>query len=145
MTNRCNEGGADGLGNINRLNIDSINKQLKAAARASDTAKLAPLLLDPKCHALFKDNNGITALMWAAHKGHGACPCLPLPMSDPLATDSGGGNALMHAAYNGHASCVRRLLPLSDVLVKNDEEQTPANWTENLDMNPWQNLWMPTL
>ena len=90
--------------------MESINDQLRAAARDGDTAKLKTLLLDPKSDALSEDKYGMTALMAAASSGHESCLELLLPVSAPLVKDRQSETALMRAVANGNTSCVKILL-----------------------------------
>ena len=50
-------------------------------------------LLLPKSDALSKDQNGMTALIYAAYSGHEACLRLLLPASDACAKDGRGFTA----------------------------------------------------
>ena len=76
------------------------------------------------------DGYGATALMFAAHNGHGECVRQLLAVSDANARDGSGKTALMMAAENGHEGCVRLLLPVSDLGVRNDGWDTALDVAE---------------
>ena len=122
-----------------------INDRLREAAKLGHAVELEALLREPGCDALAKNNNGMTALMWAAGKGQEACVRLLLPVSGVLAKvsavrelktalrepacgtlikDINGMTALMGAVFHGHEACVQLLLPTSDVLAADGKGQT---------------------
>ena len=102
----------------------NLQDKLFAAAQDGDQAKLEGLLLHPKCDALAKNDDGWTALMWAARCGNASCLQRLLQVSDPWATDHDGSTALIHASFGGHTSCLQLLLPVSDPWAK-----THNGWT----------------
>ncbi|EET02696.1 Protein 21.1 [Giardia duodenalis ATCC 50581] len=55
-----------------------------------------------------KDITGMTALMWAAHRGHTEC-VKPLLEKEAGMQAENGWTALMFAAYNGNVGCARLL------------------------------------
>ena len=60
------------------------------------------------------NNNGETALMFAARKGDDEMVEILLPKSDAKAVPNSGYTALMLAAKYGNVEMVERLLPKSD-------------------------------
>ena len=55
-----------------------------------------------------KDITGMTALMWAAHRGHTECVKSLLEKEAGMQAEN-GWTALMFAAYNGNVGCARLL------------------------------------
>ena len=61
------------------------------------------MILSKGCNVDIQDNNGFTALMWAAKKGHNEiCDSLINKGCDVDIPDKGGSTALMWAARYGH-------------------------------------------
>ena len=69
--------------------------------------------LDRGADPLATTPSQMTALHWAAYKGHADCVALLLPLSNPNLPDCYGQTPLILAARVGHANCVRLLLPVS--------------------------------
>ena len=103
-----------------------INEQLRGAARKGSTLNLKDLMNESGCNVLGTDNDGMTALMWAAYSGHSAAVSLTLCKSDALVQDNDGLMALMWAACGGDDACVRLLLPVSDILAFDQVGETAA-------------------
>ena len=89
------------------MSSNDMDKELMAAAKAGDSAKVSKLLLLGANPRSLESG----ALQWAASNGHAECLMRLLPVSDAKADDS---CALRLAAQNGHAECLRLLLPVSD-------------------------------
>jgi ankyrin repeat protein len=82
---------------VRRNNVDLIKRLLRNGADANAT-----------------NNNGETALMFAARKGDDEMVEILLPKSDAKAVPNSGYTALMLAAKYGNVKMVERLLPKSD-------------------------------
>jgi len=60
-------------------------------------------------------NDGHTALLWAAERGHDQCLVKLLEKSVNIdQQDSQGYTALIHAAHKGHLACVKTLMQISN-------------------------------
>ena len=70
--------------------MSDINERLMKAAKSGSAVEMKALLREPGCDALAKDDNGMTALMWAAWNGHEACVRVMLQDSDALAQSTDG-------------------------------------------------------
>ncbi len=83
---------------------------------------------------------GMTALMWAAARGHLALAKLLLkhPNIDVAATDNFGDTALHYAARNGHTELVQLLLDRSDLMgsIKNSNGKTALDLAKLRDHKP---------
>ena len=111
--------------------MTDFNKRLMEAARGGRTVELKALLRNTGCDARAKDNNGMTALMWAAWAKSETCVWLLLPLSDTSATNRFGLTALMQSASRGHEACVQLLLPESDALAKDNAGYTASFWAQD--------------
>ena len=92
---------------IDRKNMATIHERLRHAAQAGSEASLKALLRHPCGDARAQDQNGRTALMWAAWNGHEACVSLLMPASDLLAKNEDGLTANGLAADRGHEGLAR--------------------------------------
>lgn len=116
--------------------MTGVNNYLRHAAKAGNEAELKDLLLDPGCDPMSKDEEGVTALMFAAFKGASACVQLLLPLSNALNKDRKGSTALIWAAGHADAGCTKILLPFSDALAQNNRGWTAlifAGWNGATD------------
>lgn len=98
--------------------MDSLNESLMDAAMNGDESELESLLRRPGCDARRKNDEGMSALMFAAKYGNVACVRLLLKASDALDKDRHGMTALMWGARNGDAACVQLLIQVSDVVAQ---------------------------
>ena len=86
------------------------NEYLLAAAKAGNSVGVEAAIA-AGADVNTSDNNGNTALIWAAFKGHANIVILLLNRgADVNATNNDGITALMWAAENGHTHVVRSLL-----------------------------------
>ena len=92
---------------VRRNDVDMIKRLLRNGADAKAT-----------------NNNGETALMFAARKGDNRMVEILLPMSDAKAVPNSGYTALMLAAKYGSVEMVNRLLPKSDPKTTNWRKET---------------------
>ena len=87
------------------------NKTLIIAAQNGHIEEIVQLLLEKGADVNAKDNDGRTALMFAAEKGHTEIVQILLKKgADVNAEDEYGGTALMIAAENGHTEIIKLLL-----------------------------------
>lgn len=107
--------------------MTDINERLREAAIAGAEVEIKALLREPGCNALDKDEESMTALMYASGYGHEGCVGLLIPVSEPLSQDVGGVTALMWAACLGNEKCVRLLLQVSKALDKDKKGQTASD------------------
>jgi ankyrin repeat protein len=100
-----------------------LNNELLRAANIGDNAGIERLL-KKGASINAKDNDGWTALMWAAASGHTpACAFLLEKGANLEATDKDGWTALMFAAYCGHAqTCALLIEKGADVNAKAEEK-----------------------
>ena len=93
-------------------------------------AKLVKLFLTAGMSPETSDRNGITALMWAAGKGHAEIVRLLLRFGgNPNSQSPKGRTALMSAAYFGRPEIVEILLDHETLLhLKDFEDKTAADW-----------------
>ena len=80
-----------------------------------------------------KDNDGNTALMWAAYNGHTERVKLLIEHGANInAKDNDGETALMQAAFYGYIEIVKLLLEYgASVNDKDNEGWTALEWTRN--------------
>lgn len=98
--------------------MDFTNKSLMQAASSGDEGRLNFLLNLSDCNPMFRDENGNTALMLAARRGHTACVEILMPVSDILAQDDSGWSALVHAINSGSLSFLRRTSVIREELIR---------------------------
>ncbi|PRZ56449.1 ankyrin repeat protein [Paraburkholderia fungorum] len=80
------------------------------------------------------NDEGTTALMFAANAGNAELVKTLLPLSDAEAQDEIGATALMWAARHNFAECVSLLLPASDARAEDQNGDTALMWAvENLE------------
>ena len=98
-------------------------------ARRGNTAGLRALL-DRGADVDARNDDGWTALMYAAYKGHTACLTLLLNnRADVNLQRNGGWTALMSTAWNGHDACMKMLLDRgADVNVADNDGRTALMW-----------------
>lgn len=96
-----------GCQRISKDEMKTVNEKLMMAAQAGRDDRLSDLLLQPDCDAKFKNEDGMTALAWAALNGHAGCVQLLLPVSDALMKNNDDLRASGLAAQNGHVSLAK--------------------------------------
>ena len=85
--------------------------ELLAASRVGDVAKLRVLLAAGGAPREARDENGVTAFLWACGKGHADCAeALLAAGCDAAAVNNSGDTGLMLAASHGHAALLPQLL-----------------------------------
>ena len=108
-----------------RVCMEAVHCSLVRAAHGGHKA-VTQLLLDHGADVEAADNNGQTALSWAACKGHEAVTKLLLNAgADVAAADNNGQTALISAAFPGHEAVTKLLLNAgADVAAADNNGQT---------------------
>ena len=101
---------------------------ISAAERGATDEVLA--LLAQGADLEFREESGLTALMWAAHYGHsGTLRVLLEAGAEPNARDANEQTALMLSVYHGHLDCVKLLLSAgSEVNARTKQGMTSLMW-----------------
>ena len=88
-------------------------------------------LILPVSDAKASDNDGCTALIYAAEYGTEKSVELLLPVSDAKATDKWGYTALMQAAMKGNVKSMELLLPVSDINARDKHGKTALDYAKS--------------
>ena len=107
---------------------------LMKAVKANNI-NLVTHLLANNTDAKATNNDGYTALMFAAMYGNEKSVELLIPHSDVKATNDNGWTALMLAAFYGNEKSVELLIPHSDVKAINNDGATALDIAETRGYN----------
>ncbi len=105
------------------------------AARDGDVKKVQALINGNPDLVLSKDGNGLTALHWAAGRGHRELVELLMASKADVNAKSGNGSTPLHlAAFNGHKDVAELLLANhAEVNAKNNDGWTPLHGATRYD------------
>ena len=106
------------------------DRELFAAAKAGNAAKVRQLLVASRANLEFRDAHGYTALSWAAINGHKDIALLLLEKGAKVDNrDNIGATPLYLAASNGHVALVRTLIQNGAAINSKDNEGRAPTWT----------------